>query len=102
VFFVLIFGVFLLARAPTLPEWGLTIAELVLAFGTILFVWRVKGEEVSGAIHDRNLVLLYISFIPILWTLWFLGFWAVSIVSVDSGGSFQGRHSRPCSPACRV
>jgi MFS transporter, ACS family, D-galactonate transporter len=90
VFFILIFGVFLLARALTLPEWGLTIAELVLAFGTILFVWRVKGEEVSGAIHDRNLVLLYISFIPILWTLWFLGFWAVSIVSVGSGGSFRG------------
>jgi MFS transporter, ACS family, D-galactonate transporter len=90
VFFVLIFGVFLLARELSLPEWGLTVAELALAFGTILFVWQVKGQEVSGAIHDRNLLLLYVSFIPILWTLWFLGFWAVSIVSVGSGGSFQG------------
>src|SRR5262245_13055012 len=43
-----------------LPEWGPMLAELVLAFGTIIFVWRVKGEEVSGATHDRNLMLLYL------------------------------------------
>jgi MFS family permease len=90
VFFALIFGAFLLARAWALPDWALTVAELALALGTIAFVWRIKGEEVSGAIHDRDLVLLYISFIPVLWTLWFLGFWAVSIVSAASGGSFQG------------
>jgi MFS family permease len=90
VFFVLIFSAFLLARALALPDWGLTVAELVLAFGTITFVWRVKGQEVAGAIHQRDLVLLYISFIPVLWTLWFFGFWAVSIVSGASGGSFQG------------
>ena len=35
-------------------------------------------------------MLLYVSFVPILWTLWFLGFWAVAIVSAGSGGSFQG------------
>lgn len=90
VFFVLIFGAFLLARALALPEWALTLAELVLALGTVLFVWRGKGRAVAGAIYRRDLVLLYISFIPVLWTLWFLGFWAVSIVSTASGGSFQG------------
>ncbi len=90
VFFVLIFCAFLLARALALPDWGLTLAELVLALGTILFVWRVKGREVAGAIRQRDLLLLYVSFVPVLWTLWFLGFWAVSIVSGASGGSFQG------------
>lgn len=89
VFFVLIFGLFLIARAIALPAWGLTVAELVLAFGTILFVWSMKGTEIAGAIGSRDLVLLYVSFIPILWTLWFLGFWAVSIVSAGSHGSFQ-------------
>jgi ACS family D-galactonate transporter-like MFS transporter len=89
VFFVLIFGLFLLARAIDLPAWGLTVAELALAFGTILFVWRVKGAQVAGAIGSRDLVLLYVSFVPILWTLWFLGFWAVAIVSQGSHGSFQ-------------
>jgi MFS family permease len=89
-FFVLVFGVFLAVRALALPDWALTLAELALALGTILFVWRVKGEQVGGAIRDRNLILLYVSFIPILWTLWFLGFWAVSIVAASTGGSFQG------------
>lgn len=88
-FFVLVFGAFLIARALALPDLALTCAELVLALATILFVWRIKGEEVSGAIR-RDLVLLYVSFIPVLWTLWLLGFWAVSIVSAASHGSFQG------------
>ncbi len=89
VFFALTFGLFVLARALALPPWAVTLCELVLAFGTILFVWRVKGTEISGAIGSRDLVLLYVSFIPILWTLWFLGFWAVAIVAQASGGSFQ-------------
>ncbi|MBV8096747.1 MAG: MFS transporter, partial [Acetobacteraceae bacterium] len=88
VFFVLIFGLFLLAEYMALPNWALTVLELLLAFGLIAFVWRVKGAEVSGAIHDRNLVLLYVSFIPVLWNLWFLGFWAVAIVARGAGGSF--------------
>jgi ACS family D-galactonate transporter-like MFS transporter len=89
VFFVLVFGLFLLADYAGLPNWGLTLLELLLAFGLITFVWRVKGQEVSGAIRNRNLVLIYVSFIPVLWNLWFLGFWAVSIVSAGSGGSFM-------------
>ena len=89
VFFALVFGLFLIARAIALPAWALTVGELLLAFGTIAFVWRIKGEEIAGAIGSRDLVLLYVSFIPILWTLWFLGFWAVSIVAGASGGSFR-------------
>jgi MFS transporter, ACS family, D-galactonate transporter len=88
VFFVLVFGVFLLADYAALPNWGLTLLELLLAFGLILFVWRVKGQEIAGAIHDRNLMLLYVAFVPVLWNLWFLGFWAVSIVSAGTHGSF--------------
>ena len=90
VFFALVFGLFLLARLLALPEWGVAVAELLLAFGTIAFVFRAKGAEIAGAIGSRDLVLLYVSFIPILWTLWFLGFWAVAIVAGASGGSFTG------------
>ncbi len=90
VFFVLVFGAFLLVRRLALPDWGLTLAELALALGTIAFIWRIKGLEVAAVVRDRDLVLLYVSFIPVLWTLWFLGFWAVSIVSAASHGSFQG------------
>ncbi len=89
VFLALTFGLFTLARALALPPWAVTLAELLLALASIVFVWRVKGVEIAGAIGSRDLVLLYVSFMPILWTLWFLGFWAVAIVGGASGGSFQ-------------
>jgi MFS family permease len=88
VFFVLVFGLFLLARGAGLPDWSVTLAELLLAFAMIGFVWRVMGTRIAGAI-DRDLVLLYVAFIPVLWNLWFLGFWAVSIVAAGAGGSFS-------------
>lgn len=88
VFFVLIFGLFLAAEYAGLPSWGLTVLELLLAFGLIAFIYASKGEELAGAVRDRSLVLIYISFIPILWNLWFFGFWAISIVSGGAEGSF--------------
>ncbi len=89
VFFVLVFAVFLTARFARLPSWGLTVIELILAIGFVLYVYRVKGQELSGAVRDRNLVLLYVSFIPILWNLWFFGFWAISIVSTGQSSFIQ-------------
>lgn len=86
--FVLVFGAFLLARWAAWPAWALTLIELALALGLIGYILRGKGEEVGAAVRDRNLVLLYVSFIPILWNLWFIGFWAVSIVAGSAGGSF--------------
>ena len=84
---VVIFGAGIRPRDELAATGGLTLAELVLAFGLILYVYRVKGQEIAGAVHDRNLVLLYVSFIPILWNLWFFGFWAISIVSEGSSSS---------------
>ncbi|HYZ33250.1 MAG TPA: MFS transporter [Crenalkalicoccus sp.] len=89
VFFVLIFGLFLISEYAGLPSWGLTVLELLLAFGLIAFVYSTKGEELAGAVRDRSLVLIYVSFIPILWNLWFFGFWAISIVSSGAEGSFM-------------
>jgi MFS transporter, ACS family, D-galactonate transporter len=89
VFFVLVFAVFLLARLAGLPSWGLTVVELILAIGFVLYVYWVKGKELSSAVRDRNLILLYVSFIPILWNLWFFGFWAISIVSTGESSFVQ-------------
>jgi ACS family D-galactonate transporter-like MFS transporter len=38
------------------------------------------------AILDRDLLLIHISAIAILWNLWFFGFWSVSIIAQASGG----------------
>jgi MFS family permease len=88
VFFVLIFGVFLLAQKLGLPGWGVAALELLLALGLIAYIYRSKAPEISGAIHDSNLLLLYVAAIAVLWNLWFFGFWAISIVSAGADGSF--------------
>jgi MFS family permease len=88
VFFILVFAVFLLARNYGLPSWGVSALELVLALGLVLYIYRVKGKELSGALHNPNLLLLYVAAIAILWNLWFFGFWAISIVSSGAEGSF--------------
>jgi ACS family D-galactonate transporter-like MFS transporter len=88
VFFVLIFAVFLLAQWLGLPGWGVAGLELLLAAGLIAYVYRSKASEISGAVHDVNLLLLYLAAIAVLWNLWFFGFWAISIVSAGADGSF--------------
>lgn len=88
VFFVLILGVFLLTQRMGLPGWGVAALELVLAAGLIGYVYRNKAKEIAGAVHDPNLLLLYLAAIAVLWNLWFFGFWAISIVSAGAEGSF--------------
>lgn len=88
VFFAMIFAVFLLAQRLGLPGWGVAGLELLLAAGLILYVYRRKASEISGAVHDVNLLLLYLAAIAVLWNLWFFGFWAISIVSAGADGSF--------------
>jgi MFS family permease len=38
-------------------------------------------------LYNRDLFLIYLAFIPILWNLWFFGFWSVSIVADAAAGS---------------
>jgi len=45
------------------------------------FAFSRKGEEIAPVLYNRDLILIYISAIAILWNLWFFSFWSVSIVS---------------------
>src|SRR5690606_19044942 len=58
----------------------------LLAIVFIGYIYRSK-PEVRPVLKNRNLVLLYISAIPIMWHLWFYSFWSVSIVSDFGGGT---------------
>jgi MFS family permease len=87
-FFVLILGLFLAARFLGIANWALSLLELALAAGLIAFIYERKRGEIAGALGNRDLLLLYVSAIAILWNLWFFGFWAVSIVAGSSGSSF--------------
>src|SRR3712207_5493010 len=74
-------GAYLLARLLDLPEWVVAVAMAFVALLLVGFAFRTMGEEIAPVLYNRNLILIYISAIAILWNLWFFSFWSVSIVS---------------------
>ena len=81
VFFIVVMAVYLLARQLELPEWVVTVTMVFVALLLVGFAFRRKGEEIAPVLYNRDLILIYISAIAILWNLWFFSFWSVSIVS---------------------
>ncbi len=56
-------------------------AILLTALGLVAIIyWRLKVVS-APVLRSRNLWLMYLSALPILYTLWFFGFWALLLVS---------------------
>ncbi len=79
-------AVYVAATSAGLPEWTVAVLIAVIALALVGFAFGSKGGEVSPVLYDRDLLLIYISAIAILWNLWFFGFWSVSIISQASEG----------------
>ncbi|MCL6592523.1 MAG: MFS transporter [Alicyclobacillus sp.] len=88
VFFILIMAIFFFADRVGLSSWGTAIIELCFAICLILFTFLKKGEELSAILKNRDLMLLNLASIAVLWNLWFFTFWSVSIVSDGAHSSF--------------
>jgi MFS family permease len=63
---------------------------LLAASALVLVIHRRLGGRGSAVMRDRNLLFLYLSAIPILYTLWFFGFWALMVVSEASALGLSG------------
>jgi MFS transporter, ACS family, D-galactonate transporter len=62
-----------------------------LAAATLLLViYLLLGRKSAAVLRDRDLVLMYLSAVPILYTLWFFGFWALLVVSESSSIGLDG------------
>lgn len=85
VFLVIIMAIYMVTDKMQLSAGAIAAILTMLAFVFIAYIYRSK-PEVRPVLKNRNLMLLYISAIPIMWHLWFYSFWSVSIVS-DFGGS---------------
>ncbi len=90
VFFVAIMAVYFATTSLGLNDVWIAVMLTALALALVAYIYGRKADEVRPILRNRNLLLLYFSAIPILWHLWFYGFWSVSIVK-EFGGSALGK-----------
>jgi len=65
---------------------GLILAGFAVAF--VVYLFLAKREAVGPVLMERNLLLVYLSAVPILWHLWLYSFWAIDIIK-DTGSTFM-------------
>ncbi len=79
--FAAILAIFLLADGLKWKDWQTAIVVGVLAVAFIAVIVRgVAASGRSATLLNRDLWLVYIAFIAVLWNLWFFSFWSVQIV----------------------
>lgn len=67
-----------------------TLFVLTVALSLLVLIYSKLGKPSSAVLYDRSLLSMYISAMPILFTLWFFGFWALMLVSESSGIGLSG------------
>ena len=88
VFLVAVVGIYYVASRAGLPEWSVALLELSVALLLVGFIFARLSGEVSPVLYNRDLMLIYIAAIAILWNLWFFSFWSVSIIADAAQTSF--------------
>jgi MFS transporter, ACS family, D-galactonate transporter len=88
IFLVAVVGIYFVATRAGLPEWGVALLELAVALLLVGFIFVRLSGEISPVLYNRDLLLIYIAAIAILWNLWFFGFWSVSIIADAAQSSF--------------
>ncbi len=63
------------------------VAVLGVAFALIGVIYARLGKTSAPVLRDRNLILMYVSAIAILWTLWLFGFWSGQILTETANTS---------------
>ena len=63
------------------PTWGTAIGSGVLALIVIsVIVAKLRRTPERSTLLGRDIVIIYIAYIAILWNLWFFNFWSVAII----------------------
>ncbi|ADI27045.1 MFS transporter [Geobacillus sp. C56-T3] len=86
-FLIIIMTLYYATNAMQLSPATIGLVLTALAVLYIVYIYKAKSEEVGPILKSRNLLFLYLSFIPVLWHLWFYGFWSVAIVQDFGGGT---------------
>lgn len=87
VFLAIIMGIYFAAVKMGLSDIAIAFIMVCICPLFIIYLYKVKKDEVKPVLANKNLIFLYLSFIPIIWHLWLYGFWSVSIVKDFGGGA---------------
>ncbi|WP_160723615.1 MFS transporter [Bacillus sp. USDA818B3_A] len=87
VFVVIIMGIYFAALKMGLSDIAIAFILVCLCPLFIVFLYKTRKAEIRPVLANKNLIFLYVSFIPIIWHLWLYGFWSVSIVKDFGGGA---------------
>lgn len=90
VFLVIIMATYLATLELGLSGLMRAVLVTMTALALIAVIYFLLGKESSPVLHDRNLMLMYISAIPILYTLWFFAFWSLLVVSEAASIGLSG------------
>ncbi|MFE9609762.1 MFS transporter [Streptomyces sp. NPDC006012] len=75
-------GLFLLADGFGWPDWLTAIGSGVLAAAVIAYVVRgIARRGLAREVLNGNVWLIYLSFVAVMWNLWFFSFWSLRIVA---------------------
>src|SRR3954453_8757089 len=83
-----IMAIYFAGDSAGLSDLWIAILEVCLAMVLVAFVFTRRNTDVGAVLRSRDLVLINLAFIAVLWNLWFFSFWSVSIVADAAGSSF--------------
>jgi len=90
VLLVVLMAVFAAVDGFGLSELVQVGAVAVTALALVGAIYLLLGRRNAAVLRDRDLVLMYLSAVPILYTLWFFGFWALLVVSESASIGLDG------------
>jgi MFS family permease len=83
-----VMAVYYVGDAAGLSDLWIAVLEVALALSLVAFVLTRREGEVGTVLRNRDLMLINLAFIAVLWNLWFFSFWSVSIVADAAHSSF--------------
>ncbi len=83
-----VMAVYFIGDAAGLSDLWIAILEVGLALSLVAFVLTRRNEGAGTVLRNRDLMLINLAFIAVLWNLWFFSFWSVSIVADAAHSSF--------------
>src|SRR3954471_5108158 len=83
-----VMAVYFVGDQAGLTDLWIAALEVALALALVAIVFTRKNTDLRPVLHNRDLWLINLAFIAVLWNLWFFSFWSVSIVADAAHSSF--------------